>query len=156
MSERSNPRLQRTPLRAPLSRKPLGVWKPACRWRFLPVVALCLASSAVVAIPAPSPTPAVFRIGGDVKAPVLVRKVEPQFPRSNRRYELGVLFLEGVVGKDGRFRDLKVLKGPMNSFAKAALAAVRQWEYKPATRKGQPVDVYMVITVNHFPMEPDA
>ncbi len=135
---------------------PLGDWKPVCGWRLLPLSVLILAAPAARAGPSPSPTPPVFRIGGDVKPPTLVKKVEPQFPRSNRRYTLGVLVLEGIVGKDGRFRDLKVLRGPMNSFAKAALAAVRQWEYKPAIRKGEPVDVHMVITITHIPTEPDA
>jgi TonB family protein len=167
MSTSSNPSLHRTPASllsslqrgvrpAPVSSNSLGVWKRDSGWRPLLILALSLAQPAAGAGPSPSPTPPVFRIGGDVKPPVLVRKVEIQHPRSNRQYTLGVLILEGVVGKDGRFRDLKILSGPMNSFAKAALAAVRQWEYKPATRKGKPVDVYMVVTVTHIPAEPDA
>jgi TonB family protein len=90
-----------------------------------------------------------------VKAPVLVKKVAPVFPRSDREYTIGVLILEGIVGRDGRVRDVRILKGPANSYARAAIKAIRQWEYRPATLKGKPVDVYLVISVNHVPMEPD-
>ena len=154
-----NPRLQRTrsaPLRAPLSRQPLGVRKqprvPQAHLRSAVVFAL----SGLAATPQPSPTPVVYRVGGDVKVPVLAKKVDPHFRRDHVEHQLGVLIVEAIIGRNGKLRDLKVLKGPQNSYTREALAAIQQWEYKPATRKGVPVDVYIVITVNHFPMEPAA
>jgi protein TonB len=95
-------------------------------------------------------------VGGDVKAPVLLKQVQPTFRQRRVEHQLGVLIVEAIVGKDGKLRDVKVYRGPNNSFTREALAAIRRWEYKPATRKGVPVDVYIVLTVNDFPMEPDA
>jgi protein TonB len=109
------------------------------------------------ATPQPSPTPVVYRVGGDVKAPILVRKVEPECRPSRGEHQLGILILEGIVDANGRIRDLRVVRGPKHSScSRAALAAIRQWEYKPATRKGVPVDVYLTVTVSDFPMQPDA
>ncbi len=151
-----NPRLQRTPLRAPLSRKPLGVREGPRLLKYGLWSAPIIAILTLAATPHPSPTPIVYRVGGDVKTPVLVKKVDPHFRQDHVEHQLGVLIVEAIIGSSGKLRDLKVLRGPTNSFTREALAAIRQWEYKPATRKGVPVDVYIVITVNHFPMEPDA
>jgi len=32
-------------------------------------------------------------------------------------------------------------------FGRAAIEAVRQWRYRPATRDGEPIDVYFTIIV---------
>jgi TonB family protein len=107
--------------------------------------------------PLPSPTAEVFRVGGDVSAPVLVDRVQPKYPkRSGVEHELGVLMVQVVIGRDGFIRELQVLKGPSNAYSRAAIEAIRRWRYKPAMRRGEPVDVELVITVLHIPAEPDA
>jgi TonB family protein len=121
-----------------------------------PRSAVLVAFVTLAAAPQPSPTPVVYRVGGDVKAPILLKKVEPHFRQDHVEHQLGVLIVEGIIGSNGKIRDLKIQKGPKNSFAREALVAMRQWEYKPATRRGVPVDVYLTITVSDFPMEPDA
>jgi protein TonB len=52
-----------------------------------------------------------------------------------------------VIGTDGEVHSLEVLSGnPI--LAQAALAAVRQWRYRPTLLSGQPVEVETQITVN--------
>ena len=85
-------------------------------------------------------------MGGDVKAPLLLKKVEPEYPRGAVRAG-GVIVLEGVVTRTGRMRDLRVLKGANDPMAPRVVAAVQQWEFRPATRNGKPVDV--IYTSQH-------
>lgn len=58
----------------------------------------------------------------------------------------GEVSLDAVIGKDGRILSLGVRSGePV--FAKAALAAVRQWAYRPLKINGTPVEVATDIDV---------
>jgi|TARA_Y100000031_G_C7944646_1_gene258686 protein TonB len=58
----------------------------------------------------------------------------------------GVVILEAVIGPDGRVRDVRVLRSaPL--LDRAAIAAVRQWEYTPTLLNGVPVPVVMTVTV---------
>ena len=59
----------------------------------------------------------------------------------------GTVRLEGILGKDGRVRELRVISGhPL--LAPAALEAVRPWIYKPTFLNGEPVEVLAPIDVN--------
>jgi protein TonB len=82
-----------------------------------------------------------------VKEAVVVRRVEPVYPDLARRARIsGEVQLEGVIGTDGRIRELKVLSGhPL--LTKAALDAVSQWLYRPTTLNGEAVEVIAPITV---------
>jgi protein TonB len=81
-----------------------------------------------------------LRVGGDVQAPVLIYKVEPQLHPGTRRIA-GVIVLEVVVTKNGTVRDLKIIKGEKDPMAPNVIAAVGQWRFRPATQHGKPVDV---------------
>jgi protein TonB len=118
-----------------------------------------IASVAAVAIPRPVERPietvpasapaAPIRvmIGGRVKEAVVIHRVEPVYPDLARRARIsGEVRLEGVIGTDGRIRELQVLSGnPL--LTKAALDAVSQWLYRPTTLNGDPVEVIAPITV---------
>jgi periplasmic protein TonB len=112
---------------------------------------------AVVSLPPPPPEPAPpapkpasiqrVRQGGLVKPAQVIRRVEPKYPEMALKMRLaGTVELEGVIGVDGRLRELKVLKShPL--FVRAALDAVSQWVYEPTTLNGDPVEVIAPITV---------
>jgi protein TonB len=104
----------------------------------------------VVKPPLPQPPPAApmrYRVGGNVKPPIPVRRVEPVYPPLARAAHIeGVVELEGVIGADGRIHELKARSGHM-FLIPAALDAVRQWIYTPATLNGDPVEVIAPITV---------
>jgi protein TonB len=115
-------------------------------------------SALPVAPPAPAPAPAPpakaapkdpirVRIGGLVQQGRLVHEVTPLYPPLARAARnSGQVELMAIIGTDGTVRQLQVLKGhPL--LTQAALDAVRQWRYRPATLNGDPVEVLTNITV---------
>jgi protein TonB len=98
---------------------------------------------------APAPVPAAHvRIRlSTLEQAVAIHRVEPVYPDLARRARIsGVVRLEGVIGTDGRIRELKVLSGhPL--LTKAALDAVSQWLYRPTILNGEPVEVIAPIIV---------
>jgi len=86
----------------------------------------------------------------NLQAPILVRRVEPDYPAYIRKQGWeGNVELKGIIGTDGRVFDLSVLKSPGKPLTDLADAAVSQWTYKPAYCKDleQPVRVSIVITM---------
>src|SRR5206468_1876391 len=89
------------------------------------------------------------RVGGDVKAPVVVRHVDPLYPEEARASRIsGIVILEVLIDKTGAVKDVQVLKGLPNGLSEAAVTAARQWTFLPATQNGKPVDVIFNLTVN--------
>jgi TonB family protein len=91
----------------------------------------------------------IQRVGGDVEAPVLVKRAEPEYPAEARRAGLeGVVILEAIISESGCVREVVVSKGagPLLDFQ--AMRAVFQWRYKPAQLNGRPVRVYLTVTVS--------
>jgi len=70
----------------------------------------------------------------------IVRRVEPVYPPLARQARIsGTVKLTGVIGVDGRIRELQVVNGhPL--LARVALEAVRQWVYEPTLLNGKPVN----------------
>ncbi|HEV2718912.1 MAG TPA: energy transducer TonB [Thermoanaerobaculia bacterium] len=90
-----------------------------------------------------------LRVGGDVKAPIVIKRVEPKYTDEARQNDVsGIVILEVVIDKDGRVKNAQVLKPLPFGLDQAALDAVRQWEFKPGTLNGAPVDVLFNLTVN--------
>lgn len=93
-----------------------------------------------------------FRVGGDVTAPIVLRRVDPVIPEAARKARIaGIVILEVVIDKQGRVSDARVLKPLPFGLDAAALEAVRQWTFEPGTLAGQPVDVIFNLTVNIKP-----
>ena len=78
--------------------------------------------------------------------------VEPAYPESMRTVGLeGHVILQAVVDETGSTGQLSVLKtDPQNQsdMVAAAIDAVQQWRYEPATRKGRPAPVFIAICVD--------
>jgi len=90
-----------------------------------------------------------YRVGGEVKAPVVVYKVEPVYPEEARRERVsGIVIIEALIDRTGAVKDIKVLKPLPFGLSEAAVDAVKQWVFKPGTLDGQPVDVLFNLTVN--------
>lgn len=89
-----------------------------------------------------------LRVGGDVKAPVLLQKIEPSYPEAARKARMeGVVILEAIITAEGSVQDVKVLKSVNPLLDASAVRAVQQWRYKPATLNGRAVRVYLTVTV---------
>jgi TonB family protein len=78
----------------------------------------------------------------------LLKKVTPNYPEAARGNRVtGTVQLGALIGRDGRIHRLKILRSPDPSLTVAALGAVQQWEYKPYTLNGNPVEVSTTIQV---------
>jgi len=90
-----------------------------------------------------------LRIGGDVKAPVLIQKIEPTYPEAARKARMeGVVILEAIITASGSVEEVKVLKSVNPLLDASAVRAVQQWKYRPATLNGRAVRVYLTVTFN--------
>jgi protein TonB len=89
-----------------------------------------------------------------VMAAALINKIQPEYPAMAKLAHVsGTVKLRAIIGTDGRIRRLEVLSGPALLQA-AAVAAVRNWRYRPTTLSGMAVEVETVITVNFILTEP--
>ncbi len=85
----------------------------------------------------------------DITQPVLINKVNPNYPEEARNNKTrGVVVLNVIIDTDGKVDDVKAVESPDDSLSKAAIDAVRQWEFRPALNAhGQPVKVLSTITI---------
>jgi TonB family protein len=95
---------------------------------------------------APSPV----RVGGNIKAPMKLANVNPEYPPTMREAGLeGQVPLEAIISRDGSVQSLRVLSAQVHpDFVKAAVDAVQQWRYSPTLLNGAPVEVVMNVTLN--------
>jgi periplasmic protein TonB len=90
-----------------------------------------------------------LRVGGDVKAPTVVTRIEPKYTETARAGRVaGVVIVEAIIDKNGNVDQVKVVKGLPMGLSEEAERAVRQWKFRPGTMNGQPVDVIFNLTVN--------
>ena len=83
-----------------------------------------------------------------VLPPILVQRLEPEYPELARKlHQEGVVILRAVITVSGAVDDVQVVKSAGPLLDASALAAVRRWLYKPATRDGRAVAVYLDVTV---------
>jgi len=95
----------------------------------------------------PQPTPDVVPVGGKIRPPRLLQRVEPSYPRLAIAAHIeGDVVLTAIIDTDGRVRQLTV-KGGHPSLTPAAREAVAQWLYEPTSLNGQPVAVQLDVTV---------
>jgi len=105
-------------------------------------------SSAAVpklAIPVP---PMRIRVSQGVTEGRLIHKIDPNYPPLALSARIqGQLLLTASISKTGEIENLVLVSGhPM--LVPAALAAVKQWRYRPFLLNGEPVEVETTITVN--------
>ncbi|MEZ5319093.1 MAG: energy transducer TonB [Vicinamibacterales bacterium] len=94
------------------------------------------------------PPPPVVRIGGQLKAPDLVRRVAPVYPTVARLARVhGDVVVDAKVGTDGHVESVRVIKS-VPLLDDAAVAAVRQWQYSPLRLNGTPVSFELAVTVS--------
>jgi TonB family protein len=103
---------------------------------------------AMASPPLPRPPPTRVRVGGNVQAANLIRKVTPVYPPEALRARVsGQVRFTVIVATDGTIQDIQLVSGdPL--LVDAARDAVRQWRYKPTTLDGRPVEVITLVDVN--------
>jgi protein TonB len=98
---------------------------------------------------APKPTtPQRVRVGGNVQAANLIKKVTPTYPPLAKQARIsGQVRFTAIIGKDGTIQNLQLVSGHPLLVA-AAQEAVKQWIYKPTLLNNEPVEVITQIDVN--------
>lgn len=89
--------------------------------------------------------PQPLTVEGKVTRPKILRNVKPVYPT---RPVDGTVILQVIIDEDGCVRDPKILRGVKRYEDSAALNAVRQCVYLPATLEGKPVSVNYFLTIN--------
>jgi periplasmic protein TonB len=89
----------------------------------------------------------VLPIGGDVKPAHLLSSVPPAYPSLAKTQRIeGAVRIDAVVDPNGRISSMKVMSGPA-LLHQAAMDALHQWKYQPATLDGKPVPMHLTVTV---------
>lgn len=89
-----------------------------------------------------------YRPGSGIEPPRLLREVKADYTDEARRRGItGDMLLEIVVRRDGSVGQITIVRGLGAGLDQRAVAAVRQWRFDPARRRGAPVDVIVEVAV---------
>jgi periplasmic protein TonB len=78
--------------------------------------------------------------------PVPVKTPPPSYPDQLRRDGVeGTVAVRVQIDEDGNVIDCAVSKSSHEGFERPALAAVRGWKFKPASKGGKPVKASIII-----------
>ncbi|HLZ40325.1 MAG TPA: energy transducer TonB [Candidatus Sulfotelmatobacter sp.] len=93
--------------------------------------------------------PERVKVASGITSGLLIKKVVPTYPLDARTAHIqGTVLLLAEISKTGDIMDLELIGGPIE-LAGSAVAAVRQWKYKPYLLMGEPVAVETQIQVNY-------
>jgi periplasmic protein TonB len=91
--------------------------------------------------------PLRFTVG--MTRPEVVHQVQPRYTEVARRAGVqGSVIVEAIIDEQGNVDNVRVLRGLPMGLDKAAIEAIQQWRFKPATMGSKPVKVYFTLTVN--------
>jgi TonB family protein len=106
-------------------------------------------------VPSATPAAPLTALPEGSELPVLLTRVDPQYPEQARRLKLsGDVTLRVVVEASGAIGRVDVVTSAPFGMTEAAVDAVRKWTYRPARVSGQPVAVWKVIRVR-FTQRPE-
>src|SRR5450755_3233165 len=84
--------------------------------------------------------------GHGIAPPRLISSPGPSYPNdASKDHRAKVVILAVVVDSNGRACDPQVKQSPGAQFERAALDAIRDWRWKPASRGGAPVPVSITV-----------
>ena len=92
--------------------------------------------------------PLALHVGNGVSAPVIISAPDPEYPKSGADAKKeGLVVLTIVIGADGLVHNASVVKTLSPDFDAKAIAAVKNWKFKPAQKDGQNVAVEVRVEV---------
>jgi len=95
----------------------------------------------------PKPAPGIVRISQGVSQGLLLKKVQPVYPPIAKQLgREGAVQLLATIDKYGEIKKVQALSGD-SLLTKAAVDAVKGWEYRPYLLNGQPVEIETQITI---------
>ena len=94
-------------------------------------------------------TPGAHPGRNGVTMPEAIYSPEPSFSDEARKAKFqGIVMLMVVVGKDGRPYNIRVRQSLGMGLDQQAIAAVRNWRFRPATFQGQPIATQIAVQVD--------
>lgn len=86
-------------------------------------------------------------VGGRIRPPKLLHRVDPTYPEVAKRANIeGEVVLKAVLGTDGRVQQIRVLSGH-GALVPAAVQAVSMWVYEPTYLNDRPVPLLLEVRV---------
>lgn len=115
-------------------------------------LSVLVASSALATLIAQPANRPPVRAGKDVPPPEKTKHVDPVYPEAARAAGAsGTVIVEFVVDEAGRVTNPRVLRS-VPQLDEAALAAVRQWLYRPPRPNGTPGSIIMMVPLQFKPL----
>jgi TonB family protein len=103
-------------------------------------IPLCLAVSAAALV--------VSAANAETTAAVQTKYVKAAYPDNLSKTQVqGNVLLVGRIDTRGRITGLQAIATSHKDFVAPALEAVKQWEFRPATREGKPVEIFANVGV---------
>ncbi len=91
----------------------------------------------------------VFRAGGGVTAPTAIYRVEPDYSEEARKAKFqGTVIISAIVDIDGIAKNIQIMRPLGLGLDEKAVEAVAKWRFKPGTKGGKPVPVFVTFEVN--------
>lgn len=96
--------------------------------------------------------PPYVRPKGALTGLELIRKVDPKYPQTLIKENVdGEVILYAIIRKDGTVDSIQVVRSVDSQLDRNAMEALSRWEFRPALRDGQPVDLEAVVRIPfHF------
>jgi TonB family protein len=122
-------------------------------FRMSPGTAAAGANDTRTAASAAEPT-GIYEISQQAAEENLLHRVEPEYPPQARQQQIqGQVVLEVRAGRDGAVQQVTLVSG-QPVLAAAAIAAVKQWRFRPHLVNGHTVEMQARLTLN-FKLSPD-
>ena len=92
--------------------------------------------------------PKTSATSGDLTGPVPLRKVDPKYPPllASAKVE-GEVVLYAVIRRDGSVDSIQLVRGIEPELDTNAMEALARWRFRPAERKGAPVELEAIVHI---------
>ena len=88
----------------------------------------------------------------ELSSPTATRKVDPAYPLELMRQNVsGTVILYAVIRADGTVANVRILRSVDDRLDRYASEAIAKWQFQPAIRNGDPVDVEATFSIPFHP-----
>jgi TonB family protein len=95
----------------------------------------------------PAAPAAPIPVGGAVVQAQLLSRVSPTYPQLAKNQHIsGDVRIDALIDATGHVTTMKVISGP-TLLHQAAMDALKQWKYQPASLDGKPVPMHLTVTL---------